>query len=107
ENPQFLRMSAWACAIAGCGRTFDDVRAILAHQIQDHDSHACKICGDEHPSGYFAIKHTFTEHTRAEYVRYYNADADAIRERESLMDVVEKMTNPEDVRQQVPTEATP
>jgi hypothetical protein len=81
-------MSAWECAIIDCGSTFDSVEALLAHQVTDHESHDCEVCGETVPEGYFAVKHGFEEHTRAEYVRYYDGNADAIRERESMLDLV-------------------
>jgi hypothetical protein len=81
-------MSAWECAIIDCGSTFDSVEALLAHQVTDHESHECEICGESVPEGYFAIKHGFENHSRAEYVRHYDGNADAIRERESALDLV-------------------
>ena len=40
-------------------------------------------------SSYFAIRHAFDDHSRAEYVRAYDADADAIRRRESVLEAIE------------------
>ena len=85
-------MTGWNCAIVDCGSTFGTVEALLAHQVTEHDSHECEICGEEVPEGYFAIKHGIEEHTRAEYVRAYDGDANAIRERESVLaDVAETL----------------
>jgi len=81
-------MSTWECAIVGCGSTFERVEALLAHQVADHDAHECEICGETVPEGYFAVKHGLREHTRAEYVRFYDGDAAAIRERERVLDDV-------------------
>lgn len=81
-------MPAWECAIIDCGSTFDSVEALLAHQVTDHESHDCEVCGETVPEGYFAVKHGFEEHTRAEYVRHYDGNADAIREREAIIEQV-------------------
>jgi len=81
-------MSGWECAIVGCGSAFGTVEALLAHQVTDHASHGCEICDESVPEGYFAIKHGLEEHTRAEYVRFYDGDAAAIRERERVLDDV-------------------
>lgn len=82
-------MSHWGCAIGGCERVFEDVESLLAHQMVEHDSHECRVCGETVPSGFFAIQHVFDQHNRAEYVRHYDADADAIRWRENIKDAVE------------------
>jgi hypothetical protein len=81
-------MPGWECAIVGCGSAFGSVEALLAHQVTDHDTHKCEVCGDAVPEGYFAIKHGLEEHTRAEYVRFYDGDAAAIREREEVLEAV-------------------
>jgi hypothetical protein len=83
------RMSPWQCAVRGCGAQFPDAEAALVHQATAHDPHTCKVCGAETPEGYFAIRHALDEHGRAEYVRAYDADAAAIRERESVKADVE------------------
>ena len=83
------RMSPWQCAVRGCGAQFPDAEATIVHQATAHDHHTCRICGTETPEGYFAIRHALDEHGRAEYVRAYDADADAIRERESIKAEVE------------------
>jgi len=81
-------MHGWECAIVDCGSTFGRVEALLAHQVTDHDTHECEICGETVPEGYFAIKHGLEEHTRTEYVRFYDGDAAAIREREDVLAAV-------------------
>ena len=81
-------MSGWECAIVGCGSAFGTVEALLAHQVTDHASHDCEICGETAPEGYFAIKHGLEEHTRAEYVRFYDGDSAAVREREAVLEDV-------------------
>jgi hypothetical protein len=88
-------MSRWECAIVDCGSAFESVEALLAHQVTDHDTHECEICGESVPEGYFAIKHGLNEHTRAEYVRFYDGDADAIKEREGIIDDVAAELDPE------------
>jgi len=81
-------MSRWLCAIDGCLADFEDVESVLAHQRDDHEGHECRICGETVDAGFFAIKHALEEHTRAEYVRYYDGDADAIRWRERIVSSV-------------------
>ncbi|WP_232687480.1 DUF7565 family protein [Halobacterium zhouii] len=78
-------MNGWHCAIVDCGSTFGTVEALLAHQVSEHGTHECEVCGEAVPEGYFAIKHGLEDHTRAEYVRAYDGDAAAIRERESVL----------------------
>jgi hypothetical protein len=82
-------MGHWSCGIADCEETFDDADEAVFHQATAHDRHQCKVCGAVVPEGYFAIRHAFDEHTRAEYVRAYDADAAAVRERELVKDRVE------------------
>jgi hypothetical protein len=90
-------MERWACAIEGCLSEFPDVESVLAHQRDDHADHTCRICGEELNAGFFAIRHAFEEHTRAEYVRHYDADADAIRWRERVASSVgEALNSPAD-----------
>lgn len=82
-------MVSWACGITGCGGSFGDPEALIRHQAINHPACECLVCGETVPAGYLAIRHAFEEHSRAEYVRAYDADADAIREREALLDVIE------------------
>ncbi|MFB6353457.1 MAG: hypothetical protein ABEJ92_05170 [Halobacteriales archaeon] len=83
-------MTPWACGIGGCGGSFDDPVALIRHQAVNHPPSECRVCGETVPAGYLAIRHAFDAHTRAEYVRAYDADADAIRIREQLLDVIEE-----------------
>lgn len=83
-------MSRWTCGIDGCEASFDDVESTIIHQTTDHQRHECKVCGTIVPDGYFAIRHAFDEHTRAEYVRAYDADSSAVRVREEIKDEVEE-----------------
>lgn len=82
-------MSPWQCAIRGCGKHFSGAEDTLVHQATEHDVHVCKICSVEVPDGYFAIRHALEEHSRAEYVRAYDAGPDDIREREAVRSAVE------------------
>ena len=82
-------MSRWACGIRGCGAAFDAAADAVVHQAAEHEPHECEVCGAVVPEGYFAIRHAFDEHTRAEFVRAYGADADDIRERERVKVAVE------------------
>lgn len=82
-------MSRWECAIDGDDRTFDRVEDLIVHQASAHEHVECKVCGTVLPDGYFAIRHAFEEHTRADYVRAYDATAAEVRRREQVKQVVE------------------
>ena len=86
-------MSRWACAIDGCDDTFDAVEDAIVHQTAEHERHECKVCGTIVPDGYFAIRHAFDEHTRAEFVRAYDANSDAVRLRERVKDEIESVVD--------------
>ncbi|GAB6878968.1 hypothetical protein JCM17823_12420 [Halorubrum gandharaense] len=86
-------MSRWTCGIGGCDASFDDVESVIIHQTTDHERHECKVCGTIVPDGYFAIRHAFDEHTRAEYVRAYDADSSAVRRREEVKRDVEQQAD--------------
>ena len=77
---------AWACGIEGCGEVFEGVEQAIVHQASEHDRLECKVCGTVVPDGFLAIRHTFTEHSRAEYVRAYGADSEDVRHREELLE---------------------
>ena len=62
-------MAAWTCAIEGCGERFDSTERLIEHQVEDHDSCTCKVCGESFPAGFLAIRHAFSTHTRADYLR--------------------------------------
>ncbi len=79
----------WECAIRACDYRSDDVEEVLVHQAEAHDRHQCAVCGTVIPDGYFAIRHAFSEHSRAEYLRNYEADTDDIRLREEVLEEVE------------------
>jgi hypothetical protein len=82
-------MIGWECAIDGCAVGFDSAEALIAHQETEHAGHECRVCGRSVADGYRAISHTFEEHTRTEYVRAYEANAEAIRVRETVLRTVE------------------
>jgi predicted nucleic acid-binding Zn-ribbon protein len=82
-------MSLWTCGIGECGERFDDAEAAIIHQTVAHDRHQCTVCGTVVPDGYFAIRHAFEEHSRAEYVRAYDADSSAVRIREDVKNAIE------------------
>ncbi|SEK38909.1 DUF7565 family protein [Haloferax larsenii] len=83
-------MSRWKCGIEGCDARFEDVEGAIIHQTTEHTRHECKVCGTIVPDGYFAIRHAFDEHTRAEFVRAYDADSSAVRVREEIKSDVEE-----------------
>ena len=91
-------MSRWECAIEGDDSQFDRVEELIVHQSTDHDRIQCKVCGTAVPDGYFAIRHAFDEHSRAEYVRAYEASAAEVREREKIKEEIE---NAADIREVV------
>jgi len=80
---------SWECGIDDCGAVFDAAEDAIVHQTNEHERRECKVCGTVVPDGYFAIRHAFTEHTRAEYVRAYGASAEEVRDREEIRDQVE------------------
>lgn len=82
-------MARWHCGIDGCDADFDTAEETIVHQTTEHQRHECKVCGTIVPEGYFAIRHAFEEHTRAEYVRAYDADSSAVRLREQVKDRIE------------------
>lgn len=69
---------------------FEDVESAVVHQTNEHERRECRVCGTVVPDGYFAIRHAFEEHTRAEYVRSYGATADDVREREEIKEEIER-----------------
>ncbi|MFW6320737.1 MAG: DUF7565 family protein [Halohasta sp.] len=82
-------MSGWRCGIGDCGKGFEDVESLIIHQTTEHEKHECQVCGTLIPDGYFAIRHAFDEHTRAQYVRAYDADSAAVRRREEIQAAIE------------------
>lgn len=92
---------AWACGIKGCGAGFESAEAAILHQATEHDRQECAVCGTVVPDGYFAIRHAVDEHTRAEYVRAYDADSDAVRRREQVKSDLEEAADLEAVVEQL------
>jgi len=86
-------MSHWACGIVGCGSVFETPEDLIGHQVNDHGVCTCAICGETHPEGFLAIRHAFAEHTRAEYVRAYDANSDDIRLREQVKELIESQVD--------------
>ncbi|MEF8785059.1 MAG: hypothetical protein V5A45_03935 [Haloarculaceae archaeon] len=82
-------MARWECAIEGDDTTFDRVEDLIVHQATEHDRIECKVCGAVVPDGYFAIRHAFDEHSRADYVRAYDASAADVRRRETVKEDIE------------------
>jgi len=82
-------MSTWDCIIDDCEQTFEDVESAVVHQTNEHKRTECKVCGTVVPDGYFAIRHAFEEHSRAEYVRAYGASAADVRARERVKEQIE------------------
>ncbi len=93
----------WACAIEGCGYSAGDAEELLTHQADEHE-HRCAVCETLLPDGYFAIRHAFEAHSRVEYMRAYDADADDVREREAAVDAVEAAVDVEAVADRVDVE---
>lgn len=91
----------WTCAIEGCGLTTESVEDLLVHQATDHERVECGVCGALVPDGYFAIRHALGQHSRADYVRAYDADADDVRAREEVLAAVEETADVDGVVQRV------
>ncbi len=90
-------MPVWECGIEGCHKTFENVESAIVHQTNAHERRECKVCGSVVPDGYLAIRHAFEEHTRAEYVRAYEANAEDVREREAVKELVEEEADMDEV----------
>ncbi|PSP33821.1 hypothetical protein BRC63_09905 [Halobacteriales archaeon QH_10_70_21] len=87
----------WACAIDDCAYSAEAVEDLLVHQARSHERHECAVCHAIVPDGYFAIRHAFDEHSRDDYMRHYDADADDVRTREAALDAVEEAADVEAV----------
>lgn len=90
-----------------CGRDFESIERLVSHQISDHPTQQCKVCGRPQPAGFAAIKHAFDEHTRAEYVRAYGASSDDIRYREKVKEFVEDHVDVQSILDQIPLDDEP
>jgi len=69
---------------------FERLEDLILHQATEHDRIECRVCGTVLPDGYFAIRHAFEEHSRAEYVRAYDATSDEVRRREQIKETIEE-----------------
>lgn len=98
-------MSPWACGIAGCGSAFERAEDLIRHQVGEHGRCECAVCGESHPEGYLAIRHAFDSHTRAEFVRAYDADSDDIRQREQVIDEIEDVVDVQSLLSQLDVDA--
>jgi transcription initiation factor TFIIIB Brf1 subunit/transcription initiation factor TFIIB len=85
-------MASWECAIGG-DEQFDRVEDLIVHQSTAHERIECEVCGTVLPDGYFAIRHAFDEHSRAEYVRAYDATAKEVRRRENVKETIEEQAD--------------
>ena len=92
---------AWQCGIDGCGAVFEDVESTVVHQATEHERRECKVCGTIVPDGYLAIRHAFTKHSRAEYVRAYGASSEAVREREDLLEEISAEANMQTIAEEL------
>ncbi|MFB6148857.1 MAG: hypothetical protein ABEJ48_04255 [Halobacteriales archaeon] len=99
-------MTCWACAIAGCGEQFESPADLIRHQVAAHGQNECQICGDHVYEGYLAIRHAFEEHTRAEYVRAYDADSDDIRLRENIKESIEQSVDIQELLREFETDSS-
>ncbi|WP_123536353.1 DUF7565 family protein [Halosimplex salinum] len=86
-------MAAWECAIDGDTEQFERVEDLIVHQSTSHERIECEVCGTVLPDGYFAIRHAFDEHSRAEYVRAYDATAKEVRRRENVKETIEEQAD--------------
>ena len=87
-------MTHWECAIGDDDHgEFDQIEDLLVHQATEHERIECPTCGAVVPDGYFAIRHAFEKHSRAEYVRAYDAGAADVRRREEIKETVEERTD--------------
>jgi hypothetical protein len=82
--------AGWECGIGSCSFIGDTVTDLITHQSHDHPPHTCNICQRDVPDGFIAIYHSFEEHSRAEYVKAYDATPDDVRQREQVKAMVER-----------------
>jgi hypothetical protein len=87
----------WACAIEGCGERTETPEELLLHQATDHERIRCGVCGTTVADGYFGLRHAFEQHSRAEYVRAYEASPEAVGHREAVLEAVEREADVEAV----------
>lgn len=94
-------MSTWECAIEDCAASYEEVENAIVHQVTEHKRTECKVCGSVVPDGYFAIRHAFEEHSRADYVRAYGANSNDVRHRERIKDAIEANANLQEIVDQL------
>ena len=103
-SPPAQRPRMWACAIEDCSYDAEAVEELLVHQATVHERHECAVCSTLVPDGYFAIRHAFSEHSRVDYLRHYDAGADDVRIRETVMEAVESAADVEAVVERLDNE---
>lgn len=69
--------------------TFTTAVDLITHQITQHHSIQCSICGQTTPDGYIGLKHVFGEHKRSDYIRAYDTSAKYIHSRESSIETID------------------
>lgn len=82
--------AGWGCGISSCSFVGETVTDLITHQTRDHPPHTCKVCQRDVPDGFIAIYHSFEEHSRADYVKAYDASPDDVRHREQVKAIVEQ-----------------
>ena len=82
-------MTSWNCGIRGCGARFETPVDLIVHQAIDHEECTCAVCGESLPEGFVAIRHAFSEHNRADFVRSYGASPGHVRQRETVVELIE------------------
>ena len=92
---------AWECGIDGCAEVFEDVESAVVHQATQHERCECKVCGTIVPDGYLALRHVFTDHSRAEYVRAYGANSEDVRHREEILEEIESAADLKSIASQL------
>lgn len=93
----------WECGITGCDQQFDRIEDLIVHQTEAHERTECQVCGAVVPDGYLAIRHAFEEHSRAQYVRAYDASAEDVRLRERAKELVEQYADLKEVASRIET----
>jgi hypothetical protein len=79
----------WECDIVGDCPTFTSPEDLIEHQATAHEQIMCEICQTVVPDGFLALAHVFQNHSRAEYVRAYDASAEEVRRREEVYEYLE------------------
>ena len=98
-------MNQWRCGIESCTESFVNVKDLVIHQAIDHRKSECEVCGVEVPAGFFAIKHVFSEHNRADFVRAYDANSDDIRQREQIIELIDNQVDLDSLQKRINEES--